>query len=215
MQSIEMAVIPAAGRGTRMRAVSGGGPKELLPVAGEPAIVHALREVGLAKVPKAAVVLRPGKEAVRRAVERHLELCPSSAPEHGLRVCFPIQADQLGECDAVAQARKAAGGGPIAVFYPDNIPRPPGALARLTGTFRRRPCDLVALSRVHDGNRSALSCSGRVELSGHDALDGLPRIRAFLPKGSGPFESRFPNELRTCGVYLALPRYFEFIEMAR
>jgi UTP--glucose-1-phosphate uridylyltransferase len=211
-----LTIIPAAGMGTRMCDMTGGGPKELLPVANEPAIAHALRESALAGIFDAAVILRPGKEQVRRTILAWRGSCPTEAPEKKLRLHFFLQQTQLGECDAIALARELAGNSPVAVIYPDNISRPPGALRDLGRVFRRRPCDLVALMRVTEENNTALSCSGRVDLAkAQEAPDGHRRIKNFLPKAPGPFRLSRPEELRTCGIYIALPHYFDFIERTR
>src|SRR5262249_31899118 len=45
---VRRAVLPAAGRGTRMRAVAGARAKELLPVGGRPLIVHGLLDLAAA-----------------------------------------------------------------------------------------------------------------------------------------------------------------------
>ena len=61
---VRRAVIPCGGKGTRMRALTGGAPKELLEVAGEPLLVHVLRECGAAGVVSALVLIAPGNEAI-------------------------------------------------------------------------------------------------------------------------------------------------------
>lgn len=64
-----IAVIPAAGQGTRMAEITGGAPKELLEVAGKPVLAHVLDEAFLAGCNEAVVVSSPAKPEIDRFVE--------------------------------------------------------------------------------------------------------------------------------------------------
>jgi len=211
------AVIPAAGLGTRMRAVDPLRPKELLPVAGRPILLHALEEAVLAGCTEAVVVIRPGKEDLRRLVEDPAfarREFPAAARDlvqvmARLAVHFVYQELPRGECDAILAARDRLGREPFAVVYPDNLPRPAGALARACAALTRTGQDAVALMTVDEASAPALSASGRVDLTPRP--DGLFAVTRFHPKQPGPFTLRFAGELRTCGMYAALPHTLEFI----
>ena len=211
---VETVLIPAAGLGTRMRAVARGLPKELLPVDGKPAIAWALAEAAHAGAKLAVIIVRPGKEAVRRAVESMKSFPRSMAVE------FVDQENLLGECDALSAAAHLAGTGGFGVVYPDNIylgrggnKGRPGAV-RLLGEFMDAwGPNLVALSRTTEQSAEGTGDSGRVEVE--PLARGVYDVRAFLPKGGGAFRQRFAGELRTCGIYLAGPEYFRFIEETR
>lgn len=205
MSTITRAVIPAAGLGTRMRPLTGGGPKELLPMAGKPAIAHALAEAALAGCRMAVVVIGKGKQNLA-------EKLPAYAPQ-GLDLVFALQPRPLGECDAIAHAGPYLGSGPFAVIYPDNIAHPPGALALAARTCLETGRDALALMRVDDALTPGISDSGRIDMDRDD--NGTYLVTRFHEKGSGPFVTRFPGEMRTCGIYAALPHYLEFIEQAR
>lgn len=205
MNTITSAVIPAAGLGTRMRDLTGGGPKELLPVAGKPAIAHALDETALAGCRRAVVVVNQDKQDLAETLHKF-------APP-GLELIFALQPAPLGECDAIAHARPYIGDGPFAVIYPDNIAHPPGALALAAKTCLETGLDALALMRVDDGLAAGISNSGRIDMDRDD--EGTYLVTRFHDKGPGPFTLRFPCEMRTCGIYAALPHYLEFIEMAR
>ncbi len=56
-----VAIIPAAGRGTRMMGVTGGAPKELLPLGGVPTIVRVIGEARQAGIDRIVVVGSPEK----------------------------------------------------------------------------------------------------------------------------------------------------------
>src|SRR6516165_5676037 len=63
------AVIPAAGLGTRMLPLTKGAPKEMLPVAERPMIHHVVQEAADAGIVEICIVIRNGKEAIRRYFE--------------------------------------------------------------------------------------------------------------------------------------------------
>ncbi|MDD4952466.1 MAG: NTP transferase domain-containing protein [Desulfovibrionaceae bacterium] len=219
-------LIPAAGLGTRMRGVrpdlAPDLPKELLPIAGRPAIQYALAEALEAGIRRAAVIVRPGKQDLERyltdpgfAAERY----PAAALDMArIRKALDIevlhQQEPRGECPALALAQRFAANRPVAVIYPDNVRLAgPNALCELLAAFAERPGDMVGLMAVDEKNAAGISDSGRVDLEGEE--HGLFRIKAFLEKGPGAFRPRFPGELRTCGIYLALPHFFELIARAQ
>ncbi|MEW5772365.1 MAG: NTP transferase domain-containing protein [Thermodesulfobacteriota bacterium] len=217
---LRRAVIPAAGLGARMRAVDPLRPKELLPVAGRPLILHALEEAALAGCAEAVVVIRPGKEDLRRLLEDPAFVrreYPAAAADLArilarLQVHFAYQELPRGECDAILAARGLLGDDPFAVVYPDNLPWPSGALARACETYASTGLDTVALMAVDADAAPALPASGRVDLAPRP--DGLFTVERFLTKQPGPFAPRFPGELRTCGLYAARPHYLDFIARA-
>ncbi len=214
------AVIPAAGLGARMRAVDPLRPKELLPVAGRPLLLHALEEAALAGCTAAAVVIRPGKEDLRRLVEdpgfARREYPAASADLARvlarLSVSFVYQDLPRGECDAILAAREFLEGAAFAVAYPDNLPRPAGALALACAALARTGRDTVALMAVDEAAAATLPASGRVDIARQP--DGSIAITRFHPKQPGPFAPRMAGELRTCGLYAALPHFLDFIARA-
>lgn len=59
-----VAILPAAGRGTRMMAVTGGAPKELLTLGGVPTIARVIGEARQAGIERLVVVSAPDKPAL-------------------------------------------------------------------------------------------------------------------------------------------------------
>ncbi|MDR9450330.1 MAG: sugar phosphate nucleotidyltransferase, partial [Acidimicrobiia bacterium] len=66
--SIEVAVVPAAGRGTRMRPATRVVPKALIPVIDRPAIQYAVEESVRAGAGEVILIVDPG---VGELAERH------------------------------------------------------------------------------------------------------------------------------------------------
>lgn len=60
-----LAIVPAAGLGTRLRPLTDCIPKEMLPIGRWPVIGHVLSEIALAGLQRARVVLSPSKDLIR------------------------------------------------------------------------------------------------------------------------------------------------------
>jgi UTP--glucose-1-phosphate uridylyltransferase len=110
------ALIPCGGKGTRMLALTGGRPKELIEVGGVPLVVRVARECAASGIGDLMVVTAPGKEAI-------LECLAPLAGRTGFpaRIVFAEQREPRGLADAIRLGRDFAGEGPIAVALPDNL----------------------------------------------------------------------------------------------
>jgi UTP--glucose-1-phosphate uridylyltransferase len=99
-----------------MRALTGGAPKEMLPVAGVPLVEHAARECAASGVDELLVIVAPGKEAIAA------HLAPlAGAPGMPRRISFLEQRRARGLADAIRLGRAFAGDAPVAVALPDNL----------------------------------------------------------------------------------------------
>ncbi len=192
-------VVPAAGRGLRMRAVDPRRPKELLPVRGKPAIQYAIDEGLDIGADKIIVVLssdKPELEAFLKRLEASIE--------------FVYQPYPAGEADAVACAEARAGSGPVAVVYPDNLFLPsPGALRCLHAVYQQHCLDVVALTPVTQANVWATANAGKVRLNRLGM--GVFAVRELLPKAAGRFTLTRAEELRACGIALHGAHLFDTI----
>ena len=106
-QSSALAIILAAGKGTRMKSAL---PKVLHHLAGAPMLAHVLRAAEAAGISRGGVVIGPGMEDVGQAAH---------AVDPKLDIF--VQPDQLGTADAVKAASPAFAGadGPVLVLYGD------------------------------------------------------------------------------------------------
>ena len=106
-QSSALAIVLAAGKGTRMKSDL---PKVLHRIAGAPMLAHVQRAGAAAGIGRACLVVGPGMDAVGEA---------GLAVDPALDVF--VQPDQLGTADAVKAALPAmkSGQGPVLVLYGD------------------------------------------------------------------------------------------------
>lgn len=110
------ALIPCGGKGTRMLALTGGAPKELVPVAGVAVVERVARECAASGITDLMVVIAPGKEQIR---ERLAPLAGTAGMPR--RIDFAVQREARGLADAIRHGRAFAADGPIAVALPDNL----------------------------------------------------------------------------------------------
>jgi UTP--glucose-1-phosphate uridylyltransferase len=133
MAKVIKAVIPAAGRGTRLYPIAKNQPKETLPIGGKPMIFYALFEAARAELHEVYVVVSREKEPLCRYIQEgafEKDLMEGSGKSI---VCMPRiilldQPDPLGSGDAVYRARDMLGDEPFALMMPDFFlygPRPP------------------------------------------------------------------------------------------
>lgn len=185
-----LAVVLAAGEGTRMRSRL---PKVLHPIGRLPMIAHVLKALGSAGVDRIAVVIGPGHEAVASVIAAH-------APQASVH----LQAERRGTAHAVLAARAALekGDDDVVVVFgdtpfvrPDTIALMRGMLAEgvsiaVAGMVPERPHgygrlivedgQLLAIREEKDASeaeRAIRFCNGGImALSGAAALDILDAI---------------------------------------
>ena len=110
------ALIPCGGKGTRMLALTGGAPKELLPVGGTSAVARVSQECAAGGFDELLVVIAPDKEAI---VEHLAPL--QGTPGYPTRIDFVVQPVARGLADAIRMGRDFAAGEPLGVALPDNL----------------------------------------------------------------------------------------------
>ncbi|MFC1607343.1 UTP--glucose-1-phosphate uridylyltransferase [Candidatus Latescibacterota bacterium] len=124
--SIKKAVIPVAGRGTRLLPATKSQPKEMLPVGRKPIVQYVVEELADAGLDN--ILFVTGRK--KRSIEDHFDYNPELGdiePEAGAydnMSCFYIrQRNQNGLGDAISYAEKFADGDCFAVALGDSIIR--------------------------------------------------------------------------------------------
>ena len=146
-RQVRTAIIPVAGKGTRMLPATRAVPKELLPVLDRPLIDFAIDEAIDAGIERLVFVNHPKKKAINRHVAAEL---PASTADNAPEVIFASQPVQLGLGHAVLAAREFVLPGPVAVILPDDlIVGDRGALRQMIGAYAQSaPGHLVATMPV-------------------------------------------------------------------
>ena len=112
-----VAVIPAAGSGTRLKPHTDRTPKPLLAVAGKPILAHILERVAAARPDRIVLVVGPGAHGDR--------LRAYAASRRDLPIVCVLQDAPLGLGHAVLQAREAVGDAPVLIVLGDTIVEAP------------------------------------------------------------------------------------------
>lgn len=128
-----IAILPAAGKGTRMSTVSDG-PKELLEVGGQSVLKRVVEEAKSAGASEIAIVVSPLKPEVTRFAE-------------SVGAAVAVQEIANGLAPAVTQAARF---GPALILLPDTIFHPSAPTVRLVDALNRGYDIAVAIERVSD-----------------------------------------------------------------
>jgi UTP--glucose-1-phosphate uridylyltransferase len=222
---VRKAVIPAAGLGTRVRAIAGELPKELLLVAAKPLIVHAIEGLAACGIRQIAVVISPAKDSIRRFLlgespqflapylDAHLRVL--------LRSCdfsFFVQKNPAGVADAVSLCREFVGDEPFVLVMPDNVlldGLPP--VAQLLPFFSQYPQDLIGTIRLPADEAFRFGNVGFLEARAlSEESPRLLKVSRYSDKERGTVQ--VPSDvsvLKSFGIGICLPHFFDFIERWR
>ena len=209
---ITKAVVPAAGRGTRLLPATRSQPKEMLPVGRKPTIQHVVEELAAAGLREVLLISGRGK----RALEDHLDRDAGwneeeRQPWMDLQFFHARQTQPRGLADAVALAEPFAAGAPFVAALGDSIlvshSREP-VLKRMVGVHaKRRPAATIAVEEVP---REAVNRYGIVAPKGE--VDSVFAIRGIVEK---PSPSKAPSNLAAAGRYVLEPEIFDAIRRTK
>ena len=215
---VPWAVLPTAGRGTRLLPATAVVPKVLLPVGTVPMLHWAVAEAIQAGVEGLVLVVSPGGGLVRDyldVVRRAGSTSGNSEMEslgRSLSRCELVWIEQpsaLGVGDALIRCRAVTGADSFAVLMPDNwfdAGRP--AIAQVHASFAEWGLDAIGLTRVAHRDASRYGNVGGVELL---RLGGdCHRVLALQDKGTGSFPIRGRRAvLRGCARYVLRASFYE------
>ncbi|MDG4650498.1 sugar phosphate nucleotidyltransferase [Roseibacterium sp. SDUM158017] len=197
---IKTAIIPVAGRGTRLHPVTLCVPKELLPVYTTPLLQFAIEEAEASGIERFIFVTRDGKEAIEDFVRMTFP---------GIDAHFLRQAEPLGLGHAVLTAGGLARQGesgdlPVAVILPDDlIFAPTPVLAQMARAYDTdMSYHMVAAMKVAPDE---VSSYGIVDADVPAPGRAMP-VRGLVEK---PAEGTAPSTLAVVGRYILHPGIFE------
>jgi len=192
-RQVVKAVIPAAGKGTRLRPLTDLLPKECLPVGRRPVLQHVVQEALSCGLRQLAVVTGPRKLELGRCLEPF-------AVQSGIELDLAIQEPPRGLGDAVLTCRSWVGDSPFAVLLADTIieSRLSPLLCRMIKAHHKhRAAATIAVEAVPDHH---------VQSYGIVAPKGQPgpafALRDVVEK---PAPDRAPSNLAIAGRYVFEP----------
>lgn len=220
IQRVTVAVIPAAGLGTRFLPVTKTVPKEMLPLVDVPILDVVVAGAVAAGIEEVVVVSAPGKgsldayfrpaprlEARLLKEGRDADLALARRGERmARRITIVHQDEPRGNGDAVLRARDAVAGRPFLMIWGDDIVVGDPPVARQL---------LDARDRLGGGSVAAVMRVPADQVRRYGAIEGEPlddrtwRLRRIVEK-PGPGEA--PSDLVSVHGYVFEPEIFEELE---
>lgn len=198
--NVDVAVIPAAGAGTRMRPATRTVPKPLIPVLEKPTIQYVVEEAVHAGASEVVFVLSDTR------IITHFTEGPSIPGLEHVRFRHVVQESPLGLGDAVLCAREVVGDRPFSCLLSDRFTVPgTQLLASMAASFDGSM--VLALERVHP---STVDRYGIVSVT--DRSDGGWDVHAAVEK---PRPGTAPSDLALVGRYVFTPDIFEALSVAK
>jgi UTP--glucose-1-phosphate uridylyltransferase len=196
-------VIPAAGRGTRMRPATRVVPKALITVVDRPAVQYAVEEAARAGAKEAIVVVDLD---AGHLISQHFSLEGPLPGLEDIRVRPVVQEEALGLGHAVYEAAEMVGDRSFFCLLSDNIVRPGhDVLERMAAGSNGGGIAVMCLRKLTD---EFLSKYG-VVVPTSDVEDGYLDIGGAVEK---PGVDEAPSRLGLVGRYLFTPEVFSILE---
>jgi len=201
--SIDVAVIPAAGRGTRMRPATRVVPKALITVVDRPAIQYAVEEAARAGAKEAIVVVDLD---AGHLIAQHFSLGGPLPGLEDIRVRPVVQEEPLGLGHAVYEAAEMVADRSFFCLLSDNIVRPgKDVLSDMAAGSNEGSVSVMCLRRYPD---EFLTKYGFV-VPTSEVEDGYLDIGGAVEK---PGVENAPSNLGLVGRYLFTPEVFAILE---
>ena len=215
-QPVRVAVIPAAGLGTRFLPVSKTVPKEMLPLVDVPIIDNVISEAVAAGCDEVFVVSAPGKAPLDAYFQRNEkleerlvaegrdgDLALARRGERLARITVVHQDRPLGNGDAVLCARDLVGERPFVMIWGDDIvlSRTPVAAQLLAARERIGGGSVAAVVRIPPDEARRYGV-----IEGEPAGDRTWRVKRIVEKPDRPLTS-----LASVHAYVLEPEIFDVL----
>ncbi len=216
-QIVRLAVVPAAGIGSRLLPLTKAQPKEMLPLGRKPVLHYVIEELAAAKVRNILLITGRRKRSVEDYFDedgdlRHFD--PDKVPtaeKLGVNLAYMRQPQPLGSGHAVKLAASFTGNEPFLVAYGDCViwENPKGSLVRkMVGAYEQfKPAAVIAVQKV-----------ARSEVRKYGVV-AVKRWEGDIAKVAGVVEKPSPGEAPSCYAiaarYLFTPKVYEAIDAVK
>ena len=211
-----IAIIPAAGLGSRFLPVTKSQPKEMLPVLDKPVIQYVVEEAVGAGSDKVVIVNSRDKVSIEShfspdvKLEEHLRahgkdaFADAVAHAGGLPVSYVYQDEPLGLGHAILMADEESAGEPFFILLGDVIVPGGGILERMRAIHDEHGgANVIAVFPVPDDQVNRFGI-----ISGVQVADDVWKVDKLVEKP--PLEEA-PSNLAIFGRYLLSPRVMELL----
>ena len=219
--SIDKAVFPAAGLGTRFLPATKALPKEMLPIVDKPAIQYVVEEAIESEIKNIIIITGRGKRAIEDHFDISYELEATLQDKgkerlyervreisHMISVAYVRQKQALGLGHAVLVAKNLVGREPFAVLLGDDIiESETPCLKQLIDVYEKYKAPVIAVMEVPEEETSRYGI-----VAGEEIEDRIFKITDMVEK---PEPGSAPSRLAIIGRYIAIPEIFDYLEKTR
>lgn len=220
--TINKAVFPVAGLGTRFLPATKANPKEMLPIVDKPLIQYAVEEAISAGITQLIFVTSASKRAIEDHFDTNYELeqLLQARGKHallsvvreiipaGISCVYIRQNEPLGLGHAVLCARPLIGNEPFAVLLADDLIDQGNAdkicLSAMVATATETNSSVIAVEEVVGEQVEKYGIVALAEDGRQDAC----RIQDIIEK---PSRTEAPSNLAVVGRYILTPQIFTFL----
>ena len=216
-----VAVVPAAGLGTRFLPATKAVPKELLPIVDRPAIQYTIDEAtgaGFDHIVIVTNVAKPGIESYFKPSRMVIDKMKAAGREElairmerigkDVRVSFVNQDEPRGLGHAVGCAKPLVGDEPFAVLLPDEVLPDSSLLRAMSELNARTGKSVLGLARVPMDQVSAYGCV----MPGADVTTTLGRdVVELAGVVEKPKREDAPSDIVLMGRYILEPNIWDDI----
>ncbi len=204
MDKIDIAVIPAAGLGTRLQPLSFFYPKEMLPIAGFPMIHYSVLEAARVGCSEIALITSKEKESLRH----YVQWASKQEDLSHLKFHYLYQKKPTGISDAILVAEDAVSNQPFIVMYPDDIFLPFSAttpLEQLLKVFEEYEEPVIGMEEFEDLTR--ILPYGNIRGEWFDDSKTIFKVESIKEK---PRIEEVTTPFGTMGRYILFPDIFNY-----
>lgn len=218
MKKVEIAVIPAAGMGTRMLPETIAIPKEMLPIVDKPVIQYVVEECISSGIKEIVVVISPEKSAIakhflpHKALEEHLK---KSQKNNLLKIVkkvskfakfhFINQVGPYGNGTPTLCAKKFIGDRPHVTIWGDEfIYATPPRVKQMIKVYEKYGVSVISgikILRKKDLSKYGIAKTKKISGNIYQILDIVEK----------PEPDKAPSNLATHGAYLFTPTIFKYL----
>jgi len=221
MTSVNTAIIPVAGLGTRFLPITSSIPKVMLPIIELPALHLIIQEIVDSDIQKLVLIIANDADAIKQYFnpsESLKKILKSQNKEYlinkildltqKIEIRYVTQKHPHGLGHAILQAKDLAQNEPVAILLPDDIIWTTGQpiTKLMINEFHRMQQSIIAIREVPDDLISSL---GIIRHNSKNFHQQLFQITELIEK---PSVKDAPSNLAVTGRYIIKPEIFEILE---
>ncbi len=221
MTSVNTAIIPIAGLGTRFLPITSSIPKVMLPIIELPALHLIIQEIVDSDIQKVVLIIGNDADTIKQYFnpsESLKRILKSQNKEYlinkildftrKIEIRYVTQEHPRGLGHAILQAKDLAQNEPVAVLLPDDIIWTTGhpITKLMINEFNRIQQSIIAIREVPDNLISSL---GIIRYNSKNPKQQLFEITELIEK---PNIKNAPSNLAITGRYIIKPEIFEILE---